>query len=91
MGPKQKEFSVKDREEFEFKPHMILTEIVQIYLNLEADRKFCLAVINDERSFTPQLLTSTATVLQKISQSPKLIADFMAFEDKIKVRHIFSA
>nr|KAG5714930.1 hypothetical protein BaRGS_000418 [Batillaria attramentaria] len=84
VGPKQREFSVKDRDEFEFKPHVILMEIVQIYLNLEVDDKFCVAVLSDERSFTPQLLRQASSVLQKISQSPKTIADFLAFEEKLK-------
>lgn len=84
VGPKQREFSVKDRDEFEFKPQVILLEIVQIYLNLEVADKFCVAVLSDERSFTPDLLRQTANILQKISQSPKTIADFLAFEERVK-------
>ncbi|XP_076443993.1 ubiquitin conjugation factor E4 A-like [Babylonia areolata] len=84
VGPKQREFSVKDRNEFEFKPKVIVHEIVQIYLNLEGSERFCLAVLGDERSFTPSLLPQTAAVLHKVTQSPQVIADFVTFQEKIK-------
>ncbi|PVD37577.1 hypothetical protein C0Q70_00173 [Pomacea canaliculata] len=84
VGPKQREFSVKDREDFEFKPQVILLEIVQIYLNLEKDDTFCVAVLSDERSFTPKLLHQAAKILQKVAQSPQMVSDFSAFEDRIK-------
>ena len=85
MGPKQREFSVKDRDEFEFKPQVILLEIVQIYLNLEDSDRFCIGVLSDERSFSEKLLHQTAAVLQKVSQSPQTITDFMVFQEKLKV------
>ena len=85
MGPKQREFSVKDRSEFEFKPQVILLEIVQIYLNLEGSDRFCMGVLSDERSFSEKLLHQTAAVLQKVSHSPQVITDFMSFQEKLKV------
>lgn len=78
---------MKDREDFEFKPQVILLEIVQIYLNLEKDDTFCVAVLSDERSFTPKLLHQAAKILQKVAQSPQMVSDFSAFEDRIKVRN----
>jgi hypothetical protein len=86
VGPKQREFSVKDRDEFEFKPQIILLDIVQIYLHLEDCDRFCMAVLSDERSFSDKLLQQAAGVLHKVSQSPQINTDFMTFQEKIKVR-----
>ncbi|KAL8579420.1 hypothetical protein ACOMHN_026785 [Nucella lapillus] len=83
VGPKQREVSVKDRDEYEFSPKVIVQEITQIFLNLEGSERFCMAVVSDERSFTPTLLPQTAAVLHKVVQNPKTITDFVAFQEKI--------
>lgn len=55
VGPKQKEFSVKDKENYDFKPQETVSNISAIYLNLKDSDQFCQAVFQDQRSYTPEL------------------------------------
>uniref|UniRef100_A0A0B7A894 Ubiquitin conjugation factor E4 A n=1 Tax=Arion vulgaris TaxID=1028688 RepID=A0A0B7A894_9EUPU len=85
VGPKQKEFSVKDKENYDFKPQETVLNISAIYLNLQNSDQFCQAVFQDQRSYTPDLFKQTCQVLEKIGSTPQTIFDFMQLDDKIKV------
>ncbi|GFS09230.1 ubiquitin conjugation factor E4 A [Elysia marginata] len=84
VGPKQKEFIVKDKENFDFKPQETVSNILAIYLNLQGSELFCKAVFEDQRSYTPELFSQACQVMEKIGESPQTILDFMALDDKIK-------
>ncbi|KAG1682356.1 Ubiquitin conjugation factor E4 A [Nymphon striatum] len=90
IGPKKKQFKVKNLKDYEFKPQQIVSDICQIYLNLgyvnnDSD-SFCSAIVADSRSYTPLLFQQTISVLKKISQA-NLIVDFEEFSIKIKNIH----
>ncbi|BFZ02587.1 hypothetical protein BsWGS_05626 [Bradybaena similaris] len=84
VGPKQKELSVKDKENYDFKPQETVLNISAIYLNLQTSDHFCQAVFQDQRSYTPQLFQQACLVLEKIGSSPETILDFMQLDEKIK-------
>ena len=86
VGPKQRQISVKDRDEYEFKPQVILMEIVHIYLHLQASDRFCSAVISDGRSFSSEMMGQSSSVLGRVGGNPKLIVAFTSFQGKLKVR-----
>jgi len=82
VGPKQKDFKVKSSQEYYFDPANIVFNISRIYVNLghrnnnkEFYEKFCLAVINDTRSYTPELIPSTEKVLWKTKGNEVMIIE----------------
>ncbi|XP_021351085.1 ubiquitin conjugation factor E4 A-like isoform X3 [Mizuhopecten yessoensis] len=83
VGPKQRNFKVKDKNEVDFKPDQTVLDIVRIYLNLGEADCFCLAVSGDGRSYSAELFPKAIGVLQRISASPAIISDFEIFQDKL--------
>lgn len=88
MGPKQKNINVKSKADYEFKPHEIVSDIMQIYLNLGDSDTFCVAVISDGRSYRSDLFPKAIQVLQKIGHTPQMTSDFLALEEKIRVSEL---
>lgn len=81
---------MKDKNEIEFKPHQMVSDITQIYLNLGDNEAFCMAVSADGRSYSSELFLKTNSVLQKIGKSPTMISQVDALRDKIEVNvHVF--
>lgn len=91
VGPKQRSFNVKDKNEIEFKPHQMVSDITQIYLNLGHNEAFCMAVSADGRSYSPELFIKTNSVLQKIGKSPTMISQVDSLRDKIEVLRVKQA
>lgn len=75
VGPKKKNFRVKDLGVYEFKPQELVADICQIYLNLGGNEEqnnksvaFCSAVSRDGRSYSYDLFVQAQIVLNKIGQ-----------------------
>ena len=85
MGPRQRNFKVKDKDEYEFKPEVIVSDITHIYLNLSNSEDFCKAVSGDGRSYSSELFPKAIHVLQKIGKPPAHISDFQMLHDKLSV------
>lgn len=71
VGPQKRNFKVKDKNEYEFKPAEIVHDICLIYFNLADSsskkyKQFCLAIARDDRSYSPDLLPQASDVLTKI-------------------------
>lgn len=88
VGPKQKNFNVKDKNEYEFKPQQIVSDICQIYINLGEDEGFCLAISSDGRSYSSGLLAKATHVLRKIGRLPQFIDSFEELDKKIKALEV---
>jgi ubiquitin conjugation factor E4 A len=85
VGPKQRDYKVKDRKEYEFKPEQIVSDIAHIYVYLGRDENFCKAVLGESRSFSHNLLPQAVSVLSKIGVSQDFIAKFEDLSVKLKV------
>ncbi|XP_055389776.1 ubiquitin conjugation factor E4 A [Condylostylus longicornis] len=83
VGPKKGNFKVKDKKEFEFDPANTVMEICRIYVNLEGNKNFCLAVSQDGRSYSGELFAFAEQVLIRIGGG-QLIGDIREFSDKVK-------
>ncbi|KAG6909123.1 hypothetical protein DXG01_001875 [Tephrocybe rancida] len=59
-GPKYQELKVQDAEKLKFKPRELLTDILQVFLNLRDRPEFIRAVANDGRSFSKAVFQSAA-------------------------------
>ena len=75
VGPNKKNFKVKDLDEYEFKPALIVADICKIYINLSSEtnlkyKEFCLTIGLDDRSYSDSLLPSATEVLIKTGNAP---------------------
>ncbi|CAG4971899.1 unnamed protein product [Colias eurytheme] len=66
VGPNKKNFKVKDMKEFEFDPASTVLDICRMYVELGNNERFCAAVSDDGRSYSPQLFTLAEAVLVRI-------------------------
>ncbi|XP_050350445.1 ubiquitin conjugation factor E4 A [Nymphalis io] len=66
VGPNKKNFKVKDMKEYEFEPANTVLDICRMYVELGNNERFCAAVSDDGRSYSPQLFTLAEAVLVRI-------------------------
>jgi ubiquitin conjugation factor E4 B len=85
-GPKAAaELSVSNKEKYHFRPLQLLSDFVEIYLNLGASSVFIEAVAADGRSYKPEVLDRVAKILtSKHQKDPADIARW----DKLKVKFV---
>lgn len=82
VGPKKKNFKVKDQKEYEFDPAAIVMNICKIYVHLCNSDEFCTAVSSDGRSYSPQLFQLAEDVLARIGGGA-LITDLQLVANKV--------
>ncbi|KAG5535158.1 hypothetical protein RHGRI_023066 [Rhododendron griersonianum] len=88
VGPQRKSLSLKDPEKYEFRPKLLLKQIVNIYVHLARGDKeniFPAAITKDGRSYNEQLFSAAADVLQRIGEDPRIINEFIELGAKAKV------
>lgn len=76
VGPKKKNFKVKDMKEYKFEPAEIVLDICMIYVHLgdtENGEAFCLAVSKDGRSYNPLLFKQAEDVLARIGGASLIV------------------
>lgn len=64
VGPKCTDLKVANPEKYHFEPRKLLSEIIDVYLNLNSD-KFVEAVARDGRSYRKEYFSKAASILQK--------------------------
>lgn len=65
VGPRCSELKVKNMEKYKFNPRALLTDILDVYLNLSDQGEFARAVANDGRSYKKELFEKAATIATK--------------------------
>jgi ubiquitin conjugation factor E4 B len=55
VGPKCGELKVQDPEKYKFSPRQLLSDILQVYINLSDQEEFVRAVASDGRSYRKEL------------------------------------
>lgn len=74
VGPKQTNLKVEDPQQYNFNPAALLSDIVEVFLNLGHKEAFYLAVARDGRSYKPQNFVQAAKILSKhVHKSPEEI------------------
>lgn len=73
VGPKMGELKVKNLSEFHFKPQQLVSDIIDMYLNLGEEESFCRAVATDKRSYSPNLFKQSERVLKLIGRPTSVI------------------
>ncbi|KAL2852853.1 ubiquitin elongating factor core-domain-containing protein [Aspergillus pseudoustus] len=72
VGPKSSNLRVENLNEYGFRPRALLSEIVDVYLNLMSKQNFIVAVARDGRSYKPANFEKAADILRKFTlKSPE--------------------
>ena len=75
VPPKASSLRVDNLHEYNFNPKMLLSEIVDVYLNLSNKQNFILAVARDGRSYSPKNFAAAREIMvSKVLKSPEQVA-----------------
>lgn len=86
VGPKSKNLKVNNLQEYNFNPGALLSEIVDVYLNLSAKSNFILAVVRDGRSYKPSNFSMAATIMtSKHLKAPEEITKWNKLVEKFAI------
>lgn len=85
VGPRSRELIVTNPEKYKFTPRTLLSDIIQVYLNLSDQGEFARAVAGDGRSYKKELFEQAASVLKRASlKSPDEIEKLALFVIKVE-------
>ncbi|KAF2101129.1 hypothetical protein NA57DRAFT_65398 [Rhizodiscina lignyota] len=78
-GPKQKELKVENKEEYGWRPQEMLSDIMDVYLNLREKTAFHLAVARDGRSYRDANFTNAGNIMRRFAlKSPEELRQWEA-------------
>ncbi|KAL3450690.1 ubiquitin elongating factor core-domain-containing protein [Aspergillus insuetus] len=85
VGPKSSNLRVENLNEYGFRPRALLSEIVDVYLNLMNKQNFVVAVARDGRSYKPANFEKATEILRKWSlKSPEELKRWDQLQLKVK-------
>ncbi|KAJ5529863.1 hypothetical protein N7527_003256 [Penicillium freii] len=85
VGPKSSNLRVDNLQEYGFNPRALLSEIVDVYLNLINKENFILAVARDGRSYKPANFEKAAEIIRKWSlKSPEQLRHWSQLQKKVQ-------
>jgi ubiquitin conjugation factor E4 B len=85
VGPKYQELKVRDPEKLKFNPRELLSDVIQVFLNLSDQPKFIQAVAGDGRSYSKELFKSAVEIGRwRTIKSETEIIQLQAFADKVE-------
>ena len=86
VGPRCNDLRVENRDKYHFNPRQLLSDVVQVYLNLGNQDAFINAVAGDGRSYKKELFEQAAKICSRNSlKAPAEIEELMLFVDKVEV------
>lgn len=65
VGPKCGDLKVPNPDKYGFKPRELLQSIIEVFLNLETQEEFAVAVARDGRSFKKEIFDRAGSILSK--------------------------
>ena len=85
VGPKSSQLKVENPEQYDFKPKVLLSELVNVYLNLGSKENFVMAVARDGRSYKPGNFEKAMQIMKKWSlKSPDELSSWRALGERFK-------
>ncbi len=86
VGPKSSNLKVENLQEYNFNPKALLSEIVDVYLNLGEKDNFVLAVARDGRSYKPDNFSGAAIIMRKfVLKSPEELSRWSGLTQKFAI------
>jgi len=91
VGPKSKQLKVKDHDKYNFQPRLLLSKLVEIYINFyKQDKTFLDAIIRDGRSFSISLFHKASRVVDKYKLISSEVKDnwisFVSHLEKLSIQ-----
>ncbi|KZF25758.1 ubiquitin conjugation factor E4 [Xylona heveae TC161] len=83
VGPRSINLKVREPQQYGFNPKLLLSAIVDVYLNLRDRENFRLAVARDGRSYKPENFEKAALILSKWSLKAREELDSLAALSKV--------
>ena len=85
VGPKCQNLNVKNMDKYRFNPRQLLSDIMQVYLNLSDQPEFVRAVAGEGRSYNMSLFQRAASIAHKrsLKSSPE-IEQLLMFVTKVE-------
>lgn len=65
VGPRCQDLRVSNPEKYKFDPKQLLSDLLQVYLNLSDQGEFARAVAADERSYRKELFEKAADIARR--------------------------
>lgn len=85
VGPRCQDLKVKNPEKYKFNPKQLLSDILQVFLNLSEQGEFVRAVAGDGRSYRKELFERAATIASKrVLKSDTEIEKLLLFVVKVE-------
>ncbi|KAJ7600622.1 ubiquitin elongating factor core-domain-containing protein [Mycena floridula] len=85
VGPRYQELSVRNPEKYKFSPKDLLSDIIQVFLNLSDQPKFIEAVAADGRSYSKSVFESAQTIIfRRALKSSAEIEQLQKFVEKVE-------
>jgi ubiquitin conjugation factor E4 B len=85
VGPRYQELKVREPEKLKFNPRELLSDVIQVFLNLSDQPQFIQAVAGDGRSYTKELFESAIEIgLTRAIKSKTEIMQLQAFAGKVE-------
>ncbi|KAI0004607.1 ubiquitin elongating factor core-domain-containing protein [Russula compacta] len=85
VGPRCNDLRVDNREKYHFNPRQLLSDVVQVYLNLSDEDAFIRAVAGDGRSYRKELFEQAAKICSKNNlKSPTEVEQLGLFVVKVE-------
>lgn len=85
VGPKYQELRVREPVKLKFSPRELLSDVIQVFLNLSDQPQFIQAVAGDGRSYSKELFKSAVEIgrLRSIKSATEIV-QLQAFADKVE-------
>ncbi len=85
VGPKRFELSVRNPEQYGFRPRVLLADLVDVFLNLSGKQAFVEAVARDGRSYKPANFDAAGAFLAKYNlKSPEELAAWARLAERVQ-------
>jgi ubiquitin conjugation factor E4 B len=74
VGPKRSQLKVEDAKKYHFDPKALLSDFIDVYLNLGSKPEFIKAVAADGRSYKPKNFEEASQILQRtLGKPPEMV------------------
>ena len=85
VGPKSSQLKVENAAEYGWKPRELLSDIVDVYLNLASKDNFLMAIAADGRSYNHKNFETATNILRKwYLKSPEVIVSWVDIGNKVQ-------
>ncbi|KAF8340032.1 ubiquitin elongating factor core-domain-containing protein, partial [Amanita rubescens] len=84
-GPKYQELKVREPEKLNFDPKALLSDILQVYMNLDDQPEFVMAMARDDRSYSKGLFERASSIASRANiKSEKELGQLRVLIEKVE-------